>query len=119
MKLTPEKLQEFCSLQEMQHSSSSQTTDVPLDLEVHEEKKFWKIGVQYGCLEKAECVMYWDTTEAAEEVRQKALLSGGIEMEPSVSQITVEYASMYARSIGATKVEIADKDFTIIEWWLV
>ena len=81
MKSTPEKLQEFCSLREMQHSLSSQITEVPLNLEMHEEKKFWRIDVQYGCLEKAECVMYWDTREAAEAVRQKALLSGGIELD--------------------------------------
>jgi hypothetical protein len=86
---------------------------------MHEEKIVWRIGVQLGCLEKAKCVVYWDTRAAAEAVREEALIRGGIELEPTVSHISVEHGSMYARSIGASKAEIADKDFNVIEWWLV
>ena len=119
MKVTSEKLQEFCSLREMQHLSSSQTTDAPLDLDMHEEKMVWRIGVCYGNTVDPESVLYWDTREAAEAVRKEALVSGGTELTPTVSQITVEQATDLARSIGAVKVEIANKDFTIVEWWHV
>ncbi len=117
--MTPDKLQEFCILREMQHSSGSQTTDAPLDLEMHEEKMVWRIGVRYGDTVDPESVKYWDTREAAEAVRKEALLSGGTELNPNVSQITVEQATDLARSVGAVRVEIADKDFEVVEWWLV
>jgi hypothetical protein len=63
--------------------------------------------------------MYWDTREAAEAVRKEALVSGGTELTPNVLQITVAQATDLARSIGAVKVEIADKYFDVVEWWLV
>jgi hypothetical protein len=119
MKLTPDKFQEYCGLREMQHLSSSQTTDVPLDLEMHEEKMVWRIGVSYGNTVDPEGVWYWDTREAAEGVRKEALLRGGTELTPTVLQITVEQASEFARLIGATKVEIMNIDYDVVEWWLV
>lgn len=119
MKVTPEKLQEFCSPREMQHSSSSQTTDVPLDLKMHEEKMVWRIGVNYGNTVDPEGVWYWDTREAAEAVRKEALRRGGTELTPTVLQITVEQASEFARSIGAIKVEIMNIGYDVVEWWLV
>ena len=96
-----------------------QTTDVPLNLEKHEEKMVWRIGVRYGDTVDPESVKYWDTREAAEAVRKEALLSGGTELTPNVLQITVEQATDLARSVGAVRVEIADKDFEVVEWWLV
>jgi hypothetical protein len=103
----------------MQDSSNRKTTIAPLGLDQYEEQKFWRIGVTFGDTENPEGVWYWDSAEAAQIARREALLNGGREELPSITTITAEQASEYARSVGAKRVEVVNMDCEVVEWWLV